>query len=257
MQALSPTPDAGILNSFFPFGSENDPQSGHVYFSNFARKGTPNWHVPKLMPVRHYLSAGECCIFSLIQRTHEKVVSLLTLETAHVVLTMWLMDYYFVANYGNEQVLESTTWVTMVTWSIGFIIGLIVYLYFIWRICMFTGKLWIAFFMVPIGLAQAATGFVGSILSMLSPTWDSYLERGRGVILGNTLFILGDALSFSIMAWHLNKSRDHGLSPPRTNLLVNRLIVFAVATGGITVLVDIVGLVLVSLRLCDIISWRG
>lgn len=157
---------------------------------------------------------------------------------------MWLMDYYFVANYGNEQVLESTTWVTMVTWSIGFIIGLIVYLHFIWRICMFTGKLWIAFFMVPIGLAQAATGFVGSILSMLSPTWDSYLERGRGVILGNTLFILGDALSFSIMAWHLNKSRDHGLSPLRTNLLVNRLIVFAVATGGITVLVDIVGLVL-------------
>ncbi|KIN96648.1 hypothetical protein M404DRAFT_243249 [Pisolithus tinctorius Marx 270] len=64
------------------------------------------------------------------------VVSLLTLETAHVVLTMWLMDYYFVANYGNEQVLESTTWMTMITWSIGFIIGLIVYLYFIWRIWM-------------------------------------------------------------------------------------------------------------------------
>ncbi|KIN96652.1 hypothetical protein M404DRAFT_1006683 [Pisolithus tinctorius Marx 270] len=59
------------------------------------------------------------------------------------------------------------------------------------------------------------------------------------------------------MAWHLNKSRDHGLSPLRTNLLVNRLIVFAVATGGIAVLFDIVSLVLVSLRLCDIISWRG
>lgn len=107
---------------------------------------------------------------------------------------------------------------------------------------MFTSKLWIMIFMILVALARTVLSIVACILSVLSSTWVSYLEREKILILtGNTLFIIGDTFSASIMAWYLNKSRDHAL---RTNLLVNRLLVFAVATGGITVLVDIIALAL-------------
>lgn len=47
------------------------------------------------------------------------------------------------------------------------------------------------------------------------------------------------------MAWHLNKSRDDTLRLHRTNLLVGRFIVFFVATGGISVLLNILALVFI------------
>ncbi|KAI6014182.1 hypothetical protein EDC04DRAFT_674159 [Pisolithus marmoratus] len=128
-----------------------------------------------------------------------------------------------------------------VTFIIGFLIDLVVYFYFTWRIWMFTRNLWIVSFMILISLARAVLSIVASALSLLSSTWISYLEHEKHLILtGNILFIIGDTFSASIMAWHLNKTRDHAL---RTNLIVNRLLVFAVATGGITVLVDIIALV--------------
>lgn len=42
------------------------------------------------------------------------VALLLTLETIHVALSMWLVDYYLVANYANEVALQSATWFTTV-----------------------------------------------------------------------------------------------------------------------------------------------
>ncbi|KAI6160239.1 hypothetical protein EDD17DRAFT_1875992, partial [Pisolithus thermaeus] len=170
------------------------------------------------------------------------VALLLTLETVHVALSIWVVDSYLVANYTNPYALQSATWLTTTTFSVGFIIDLVVYFYFTWRIWMFTSKLWIMIFMILVALARTVLSIVACILSVLSSTWVSYLEREKILILtGNTLFIIGDTFSASIMAWYLNKSRDHAL---RTNLLVNRLLVFAVATGGITVLVDIIALAL-------------
>ncbi|KAI6118003.1 hypothetical protein F5141DRAFT_1201521 [Pisolithus sp. B1] len=177
------------------------------------------------------------------------VALLLTLETIHVALSIWVVDSYLVANYTNPYALQSATWLTTTTFSVGFIIDLVVYFYFTWRIWMFTSKLWIMIFMVGWRVAMVIathTSLVDSCRTctngVLSSTWVSYLEREKILILtGNTLFIIGDTFSASIMAWYLNKSRDHAL---RTNLLVNRLLVFAVATGGITVLVDIIALAL-------------
>ncbi|KAI6113900.1 hypothetical protein EDD16DRAFT_1599036 [Pisolithus croceorrhizus] len=140
------------------------------------------------------------------------VALLLTLETLHVVLSMWIVDYYLVANYTNELALQSATWFTTVTYSIGFMIDLVVYSYFTWRVWKFTEKSWIVFFMLLIILTRTASNIASSILSVLSSTWFTYLERDRGLILaGNVLFVIGDAFSASIMAWHLNKSRDDTL----------------------------------------------
>ncbi|KAI6143553.1 hypothetical protein EDD17DRAFT_1659235 [Pisolithus thermaeus] len=55
------------------------------------------------------------------------VALLLTLETLHVVLSMWIVDYYLVTNYAKELAIQSATWFTTATYSIGFMIDLVVY----------------------------------------------------------------------------------------------------------------------------------
>ncbi|KAI6118004.1 hypothetical protein F5141DRAFT_1095388 [Pisolithus sp. B1] len=162
---------------------------------------------------------------------------------------MWLVDYYLVANYANEVALQSATWFTTVTYSTGFIIDLVVYFYFTWRIWNFTGKLWVVFFMILVALARTTDGIAASILSMLSSTWATYLERDRGLILaGIALFVFGDTFSASITAWHLHKSRDGTLRLHRTNLLIGRFIIFVIATGGISVLVNTLAFVFVLIQ---------
>ncbi|KAG8215145.1 hypothetical protein J3R82DRAFT_8636 [Butyriboletus roseoflavus] len=69
------------------------------------------------------------------------------------------------------------------------------------------------------------------------------------LIVGNVLFIIGDAFSAGTMAYHLRKFKSwaHVLSPDRPrriDILLNRLLIFAVATGAVTLLVDVIALIL-------------
>lgn len=172
------------------------------------------------------------------------VALLLALETIHVALSIWLIDYYLVENYGNIQVLQSATWLTTATFVTGFLIDLLVYFYFMWRIWIFAEKLWIVVFMGFIGISRSAIGIAAAFLSVFRPTWVSYLVNDKDLILiSNSLFIVGDVFSAAIMAFHLNKSRESILSSARTDTLLNRLLTFAVAAGSLTVLVDIIALI--------------
>jgi len=72
---------------------------------------------------------------------------------------------------------------------------------------------------------------------MLKPTWNTYLASYRTLlIVGNVLFIVGDTFSASAMAYHLTKfkSRPPASRPRRIDVLLNRLLIFAVATGALT-----------------------
>lgn len=76
--------------------------------------------------------------------------------------------------------------------------------------------------------------------SVLKPTWDTYLTSARTLLLvGNMLFIVGDTFSACAMAYHLTKFKSwaHALprsQPHRIDFLLNRLLIFAVATGALT-----------------------
>jgi hypothetical protein len=59
------------------------------------------------------------------------------------------------------------------------------------------------------------------------------------LLVGNMLFIVGDTFSACAMAYHLTKFKSwaHALprsQPHRIDLLLNRLLIFAVATGALT-----------------------
>ncbi|KAH7882098.1 hypothetical protein F5I97DRAFT_1912037 [Phlebopus sp. FC_14] len=172
------------------------------------------------------------------------VALLLALETVHAALTMRLMDDYLIVHYADETVLESATWFSSATYIIGFSIDFMVYLYFTWRIGSFTENICIVVLMSSIATSRTAISILACVLSVKSTSWMSFLEHMKPLIItGNVLFVVGDMLCASAMAYYLNKRRS-GMY--RTDLLINRLLIFAMGTGALTLLVDIVALILVS-----------
>ncbi|KAF9237197.1 hypothetical protein BU15DRAFT_76205 [Melanogaster broomeanus] len=229
------------------------------------------------------------------------VASLLTFETIHAALSIWVMDDYLIVHYGNVRALESPNWFVCIsflalftgfdtplprrlsssTYILGtdvptkFTIDFFVYLYFTWRIwscqsnyypssslfmprksnaksCSVTGSRWIVILMLSISISRTCVSILACVLSVLSPSWTTYLRNRRALIItGNVLFIAGDTFSASVMAYHLNSFRSWTHSnrtdregPRRIETLINRLLIFAVATGALTSLVDAIALIL-------------
>ncbi|KAI6013083.1 hypothetical protein BKA83DRAFT_684041 [Pisolithus microcarpus] len=171
------------------------------------------------------------------------VALVVILETAHAALSVFVMDYYLIAHYGQVQVLQSATWVSAVMYLIVSLIDFVAYLYFTWRVWAFTKKMWTVIFMILVAVSRTTISIVPSFWSVLSTTWDLYLKRSNRLLLaGSALFLFGDIFSACIMAYYFEKNR-HGLRS--THALINRILIFVVATGAITVLMDIVSLALI------------
>ncbi|KIJ18056.1 hypothetical protein PAXINDRAFT_167354 [Paxillus involutus ATCC 200175] len=192
--------------------------------------------------------------FQTYERDHRglkiTVAALLTFETIHAALSIWVMDDYLIVHYADEGALQSANWLSTSTYILGFLIDFFVYLYFTWRIWIFTGNRWIVVLMLSISMSRTAISIIACVLSVIAPTWTRYLSHSRTLIItGNTLFIIGDTFSASVMAYHLTNVRPSPNiydtnSPRRLNILINRLLIFAVATGALTSLVDIIALIL-------------
>ncbi|KAI6030335.1 hypothetical protein EDC04DRAFT_93574 [Pisolithus marmoratus] len=158
------------------------------------------------------------------------VALLVILETVHAALSVLVIDYYLITHYGQAQVLLSATWVFAVMCIIAFLIDFVAYLFFTWRIWAFTKKMWIVIFMISIAVSRTTISIVTSVRSVLSATWNSDLSQSRRLLLaGDALFLAGDFFSACIMAYYLEKSRS-GLG--RTHTLINRVLIFVVATGS-------------------------
>ncbi|KAG9308674.1 hypothetical protein JVU11DRAFT_11631 [Chiua virens] len=175
------------------------------------------------------------------------VALLVALETAHAAMSVWLMDDYLIVQYGNIQALQSANWSSTLTYMLGLLIDFYVYLYFTWRIWLFTRNAWIVVFMCAISITREVISILATVMSVLKPTWRDSLDTSRTLILvGNALFIAGDTFSACVMAYHLTRRRswtDTFQHTRKRNLLLNRLIVFFVATGAMTSLVDVVSLI--------------
>ncbi|KAH0833882.1 hypothetical protein J3R83DRAFT_11059 [Lanmaoa asiatica] len=238
------------------------------------------------------------------------------LETIHAAFTIWVMDDYLIVQYANVSALEAATWfvswlsfvwhltisfckghrrrsgdmdhTAKSTYILGLLIDFYVYLYFTWRIWLFTKSISIVVLMSALSISRtgeykqspvfpfysllasprhqyscqchkvqlavlfalASSSHPRKYPSALKPTWRNYLDSSRTLlIVGNMLFIAGDTFSACAMAYHLTKFKSWAhalpLSPPRRiDSLLNRLLIFAVATGALTSLVDVIALIL-------------
>ncbi|KAI6113424.1 hypothetical protein EDD16DRAFT_1521249 [Pisolithus croceorrhizus] len=196
-------------------------------------------------------------------RVPDYVLYYRTLETVHVALSTWLLDYYLVANYADELALQSATW--FATYSIGS--STRGYYDFCDRIVFFDVRARQLFHMESMEVYGkimdyyihdgAASGFATGILSVLSSTWVTYLQCSRGLIFTrNALFVIRDIFSASTMAWYPNKSRNDtprclicsSLTNLAGSLLPKATPNKSITTGGITALLNILFLVFPCLR---------
>ncbi|KAI6113899.1 hypothetical protein EDD16DRAFT_1521085 [Pisolithus croceorrhizus] len=146
------------------------------------------------------------------------VALVVILETAHAALSVFIMDYYLIAHYGQVQVLQSATWFVRLDLQVSAVMYLVVLLvltytrYFTWRIWGFTKKMWIVIFMVM----NVRSG---------SPSAKTILVRYPSL-------------------YH-ERSGNQTRQPHSTHTLINRILIFVVATGAIIVLMDVVTLILI------------
>ncbi|KAG9308678.1 hypothetical protein JVU11DRAFT_11635 [Chiua virens] len=205
---------------------------------------------------------GVTCAQALFYfRTYERdgwrlkmtVAFLLVLDTVHAAMAIWVMDDYLIVQYGNIKVLQSGTWSFILTYILGLLIDFYVYLYFTWRVWLFTQKVWIVVLMCAISISRTGISIIATVFSVLKPTWQSYFDTAKELlIIGNILFIIGDTFSACAMAYQLTRFKSWTVTyqptrrrdPRRIDLLLNRLIMFSVATGALTVLVDVIALIL-------------
>ncbi|KAI6118006.1 hypothetical protein F5141DRAFT_1263437 [Pisolithus sp. B1] len=139
------------------------------------------------------------------------------LETAHAALSVFIMDYYLIAHYGQVQVLQSATceFVSLLRphYKGQRLLLVLTYTrYFTWRIWGFTKKMWIVIFMVM----NVRSG---------SPSAKTTLVRYPSL-------------------YH-ERSGNQTRQPHSTHTLINRILIFVVATGAIIVLMDVVTLILI------------
>jgi len=119
---------------------------------------------------------------------------------------------------------------------------------------MFTRNKWIFVWMCALCASRTGMSLYLSTLSALQPTWTIYLHDYRMDVLWCTLiFFFGDTFSASAMAYHLAKYRSWLHDPPsrrplHTVAVLNRLLVFAVATGALTSLMDVIIIILLFCR---------
>ncbi|KAG6374177.1 hypothetical protein JVT61DRAFT_4830 [Boletus reticuloceps] len=148
----------------------------------------------------------------------------------------------------------------VLTYTLGLVIDFYVYMYFTWRIWLFTNSKCVVVLMIVLSVSRTAISIVATILSASEPTLNDYLSNPRTrtlILVGNTLFIVGDTFSASAMAYHLSKFKSWVHAPQRTHTrpqprpqprridtVLNRLFIFAVATGALTSLVDVIALIL-------------
>lgn len=166
------------------------------------------------------------------------------LETAHACMSIFVLDRYLILSFGNDLAVESTDWVFTIMLIIGFMTDLVVYLYFTWKVWAFTRRKWAASFMLLVVLARTAISLWGCAEIGRYALWLDYRKNTLSInIIGNSLFIAGDTFSAAILAYYLRKNLLLWKGSP-TNQLLHRLVVYTVATGTLTSLIDVATLVL-------------
>lgn len=181
------------------------------------------------------------------------------LETTHMCLSVTVIDKMLVQAFGNNLAIASTNWEFMVMFILGFLTDFVVYIYFarkIWTCKLHvsvdlidlssqvTRSIWPALLMTLVIITRTGIGLWGSIEIIKYELWIDYRQHVLPLNLaGNVLFIFGDMFSSAIMAYYLRKHLivQKGSSTKR---LLYRLVVYSVATGTLTSLLDIVALVL-------------
>ncbi|KAG2122921.1 hypothetical protein DEU56DRAFT_925330 [Suillus clintonianus] len=179
------------------------------------------------------------------------------LETAHTALSIHFVEYYLIIHFGDLTTLASAVWSMGVrasidkkfpadlnpfrqaTMIIGFIIGYVANLCFIWRISRLGQNRWIAVFFAIAATVRCVFGVVNCVWSFMYPGWAEFRARIF------TFLVVGQVLS-AVVDSRISVSltlRQSQLVALRTDGIINRLQLYSINTGAIGSLFAVLALI--------------
>lgn len=167
------------------------------------------------------------------------VALLWILESAHSGFTMAFNITYVIDGFGDLMAISDLAWDAVVDYEIGFVIILAVNIFFIWRVWMFSRKVWAACLLLCLSIARYVLGTYSAALGFVYTTWASF-QAPSYTLLGVTmgLGILEDALLALILAYYLYSKRTQGSAQ-----LITRLLAYVVGTGALTSTIETLQLI--------------
>lgn len=167
------------------------------------------------------------------------VAFLWILESAHSGFTMAFNITYVIDGFGDLVAISNLAWDAVVDYEIGFVVILIVNIFFVWRVWMFSRKVWAASLLLCLSIARYVLGTYSAALGFVNTTWTTFKDQSYtplAVTMG--IGVLEDTLLALILAYYLHSRRTQG-----STQLVTRLLAYVVGTGALTSTVEILQLI--------------
>ncbi|KAL4071815.1 hypothetical protein J3A83DRAFT_4400422 [Scleroderma citrinum] len=179
------------------------------------------------------------------------------LESVHSGFIISFNNSYFINGFSDPAIFEHIIWDFMVNIEIGFIIILIVNLFFIWRVWMLSRRAWVIVLLLflviaPYGvycqelvfltysiLMPAVLASVSILIGFFDNTWTSFMEHALAIAaasMGAT--VLADTLIASTLAYYLYSRRAQS-----STRMVTRLLAYVVGTGALTSIFSVIELI--------------
>lgn len=163
------------------------------------------------------------------------------LETAHTALSIHFVEYYLIIHFGEVAHLGLAVWSMGVTCIIGFFIGYVVNLCFIWRISRLGQNRWVAICFAAAATIRCGFGFANCILSFIYPLWTDFRVRVYAtMVAGQILSAVVDGVIAFTLCYYLRKRRT-GMK--RTDSIITRLQIYSINTGAITALFGVLAVI--------------
>ncbi|KAF8589874.1 hypothetical protein K439DRAFT_1628400, partial [Ramaria rubella] len=156
------------------------------------------------------------------------------LETAHTVISWYLLYSLTVINYGQFYKIEEKRWTYLAGFPLAACIGSIVQAYFVYRVRVLSKKLFIPVIAWGAVILRCGFGVAIAVVAMVVDvlTISSFLEHYRWIVLAPlTINLCIDVVTTSTSCFYLVRQNN---GSQKTRKVVDRLVRYTVETGLIT-----------------------
>ncbi|THG96863.1 hypothetical protein EW026_g5047 [Hermanssonia centrifuga] len=161
-------------------------------------------------------------------------------DTINCALDVAFVYIPLVSDYGNQDALNTATWVFATDPAMTAIIALLVQMFFAWRVKVLTGNWFVVGFIALCSICQWCGGLGTAIAVGMIPEFVHFQKFEVIVIIWLVFSALADTAITLALTWHLRK---HKTGFTVTDDVVDRIIRMTVQTGLVTALCAIIDLI--------------
>lgn len=172
-----------------------------------------------------------------------------TTESIYSGLVISFNNTCFINGFGNLVLIDRIPWDLLVSSELSFFTIFIVNLFFVWRVWIFSKKIWAVGLLLLLSTIRYAIATVSIALGFHYSSWESFKDHAY-VLIAITMgvAILGDTVIALSLAYYLRDRRT-----PRSARLITRILAYVVGTGALTSMVLIMELIFILVSSNDLI----